>query len=48
MTIYQKPKMRPTPAVWSGVGLGCEGNGRTMRGAYMDWLNEAGFHPYLP
>lgn len=44
--ILQKPRMRPTPTGWSCVGLGCEGNGRTMRGAYYDWLNEAVLFPY--
>jgi hypothetical protein len=46
--IFQKPRMRPTPYGWSCIGFGCEGNGSTMRGAYFDWLNEAGFYPYLP
>lgn len=42
-----KPRIRLTPAGFSCIGLGKEGNGRTPRAAYFDWLNEARFFPYL-
>ncbi|AKJ28829.1 hypothetical protein [Caldimonas brevitalea] len=42
-----KPRIRRTDNGWSCIGLGKEGNGRTPRGAYFDWLNEASFYPYF-
>ena len=42
-----KPRLTKTAYGWSCQGLGKEGNSRTPRGAYMDWLNEAALPPYL-
>ena len=42
-----KPRLKRTSMGWSCIGLGKEGNGRTPRAAYYDWLNEASFFPYL-
>lgn len=42
-----KPRLRRTETGWSCIGLGHEGNGATPRGAWFDWLNEAGFYPYV-
>lgn len=44
--IFTKPRVRPTPAGFSCIGLGKAGIGRTIRAAYFDWLNECGFYPY--
>ncbi len=41
-----KPRLQRTAYGWSCIGLGREGNGRTLRGAYFDWLNEAAMFPY--
>ena len=41
-----KPRLKLTPHSWSCIGFGKEGNGRTPRAAYFDWLNEASFFPY--
>lgn len=42
-----KPRIVRTASGWSCIGLGEEGNGRTPRGAYFDWLSESNFHPYI-
>lgn len=42
-----KPRLKLTPKGWCCIGLGKEGNGRTARGAYFDWLNEATLYPYI-
>jgi hypothetical protein len=41
-----KPRIRLCRNGWSCIGLGMEGNGRTPRAAYFDWLNEASLFPY--
>lgn len=45
--LLTKPRIRATAHGWSCAGLGKEGCGRTPRGAYMDWLNEASLSPYI-
>lgn len=42
----QKPRIKPCANGWACVGLGKEGNGRTPRAAFLDWLNEAALYPY--
>lgn len=44
--ILEKPRARPTRQGFCCYGLGCEGHGRTLYAAYMDWLNECGLFPY--
>lgn len=41
-----KPRIRYEDGHWSCQGLGKEGHGRQPKGAYMDWLSEAGLFPY--
>lgn len=41
-----KPKLVKFAHGWSCSALGKEGNGRTPKAAYFDWLNECAFFPY--
>lgn len=41
-----KPRIRRDGLGYSCIGLGREGNGRTPKAAYFDWLNECRFYPY--
>jgi len=42
-----KPRIVRNALGWSCIGLGKEGNGRSPRDAYFDWLSEASLHPYI-
>ena len=42
-----KPRIKRDGRGWSCAGLGKEGNGGTPRAAFLDWLNEARFYPYI-
>ena len=44
--LVELPELAEDAHGWSCSGLGKEGNGRTPRAAYFDWLNEASFFPY--